>query len=389
MEIVCTECGASLSENANWCEACGGTSKNFRFGEDDVAGGRIQAPEGFFGIRDESPDWYRWSSWLWADDIHAAGEGQPAYRVVYKTIRMPIVGTLNLNWPNLRVRMWHGSVRVGRPTIVPSNPGRKEGHLVIPEWGSVVDTDDGAVYETTRASSPVLGAEDEEFTGGSFVEFTLATDSMKPNEQIAEGRRTLASLKTMMDLSFGRRLLGIPLSEEVGEVFDDGHFNCSANSSLVGMESLTTVKLVPVQQLKGWADHVLERHIRRSTAEKETLALAAEWYRLAEASLDPVLELVYLWLAIEVLAMPNTTNVRPLRERLAEGLGGSEQDWKPIVGRLYGTRSEIIHGSRREVSVGEVDVLRDLVEALFELDLGWIDKGRRERLIRARGRSQP
>jgi len=204
---------------------------------------------------------------------------------VYKTIRIPIVGTLNLNWPNLNVRMWHGSVKIGRPTIEPSNPGRKEGYLIVPEWGSVVDTDDGAVYETTRASSPVLSAEEEELTDGSFVEFTLTTDSDKPNEQVAEGRRTLASLHTMIDLSFGRRLLGVPLSEEVGELFEDGHFNCSVQSSLVGMESLTTVKLLPVQILKGWADHVLERHIHRPAAEKETLALASEWYRLAESSL--------------------------------------------------------------------------------------------------------
>lgn len=384
MEIVCSDCGQRLSDGVGVCPVCEGTSKGFRYGEDDLADGRIQAPEGFFNIRDESPDWYRWSAWLWADDEHPAGEGQHAYRVVYKTIRMPIVGTLRLNWPNLNIRMWHGSVRIGHPTVDPSNPGRKEGYLIVPEWGLVVDTDDGAVYQPTRASSPSLGAEDDELTDGSFVEFILRTESDRPNEQIAEGRRTLASLHTMIDLSFGRRLLGTPLSEEVGELFDDGHFNCSVQSSLVGMESLTTVELLPVQQLQGWAQHVLERHMRRPTAEKETLALASEWYRLAESSLDPVLEFVYIWLSIEVLAMPNTTNIRPVRELLPTGLGGSEQDWKQLVGRLYGTRSDIIHAGRREVPADAVGVLRDIVEVLFELDLGWVDNERRGRLIAAR-----
>jgi hypothetical protein len=386
MEIVCSDCGTDLSNDPDACPACSGTAKGYRFGYDDIKDGHIQAPEGFFALRDELPDWYRWSGWLWADDEHPQGTGTPAYRTVYKTIRVPIIGSLTMNWPNLSVRMWHGSVRVGRATVNPSHPWRKEGHSVVPEWGSVSDTDVGVEYVVASPSSPVLGAEEEEYRHGSFIEFVLRVTAGKPNEQIAEGRRTLASLMTMIDLSFGRRLLGVPLTEEIGEVFEDGHFNCWPQSSLIGLESLTTVRLISVQhELKAWSESVMDRHMHRPEPDRVTLGLASEWYRLAESTIDPVLEFIYLWLAIEVLAMPNTSNVRPVRERLSDGMGGSQQDWSQLVGRLYGTRSDIIHGGKRAVDAHEVDTLRDVVEALFELDLGWISRDRRDRLVGAAG----
>jgi hypothetical protein len=384
MDIVCSNCGADLANDPDVCPDCSGTAKGYRFGREDIKDGRIQAPEGFFALRDELPDWYRWSGWLWEDEDHPRGTGAPAYRVVYKTIRVPIIGRLNLIWPNLTVRMWHGSVRVGRSMVNPSHKWRKDGHAVVPEWGTVSDTPTGVEYAVVRASSPTLGADEEEYTDGSFIEFVLQITPGKPNEQIAEGRRKLASLMTVIDLSFGRRLLGVPLTEEIGEVFEDGHFNCWPQSSLIGLESLTTVRPVSAQhELKAWAESVIGRHMERPESERVRLNLAAEWYRLAESTIDPVLEFIYMWLSIEVLAMPNTSNIRPLRERLAEGLGGSEQDWRQLVGRLYGTRSNIVHGAQRSVDPHELENLRDIVEALFELELGWIARDRRSRLLGA------
>jgi len=58
MEIVCSDCGEGLSDDTEACPVCAGTSKGYRFGEEDITDGRIQAPEEFFGIRDETPDWY-------------------------------------------------------------------------------------------------------------------------------------------------------------------------------------------------------------------------------------------------------------------------------------------------------------------------------------------
>ena len=346
MRVVCTQCSAELNDDPEACPECGGTEKGYTFGSGDIQDGRISAPEGFFVEKDQLPDWYRWSSWLWEDEEHQQGAGISAYRVVFKTVRIPILGTLNMTWPNLTMRMWHGSVRIGRATVDPALPWRREGHSVVPEWGTLSDTATGVKYEISGASSPTLGAEDEEFTNGSFVEFILQTSPGKPNEQVAEGRQKLASLMTMIDLSFGRRLRGMQLTEEIGEVFSDGHFICSTQSTLIGMESLMMLepRSVP-HELLAWSQSVIGRHMSRPDEERVTLGLASEWYLLAEGTIDPVLEFIYLWLAIEVLAMPNTSDIRPVRERLAHGLGGTENDWRDLVGPLFGRRSDIVHGN--------------------------------------------
>jgi hypothetical protein len=79
-----------------------------------------------------------------------------------------------------------------------------------------------------------------------------------------------------------------------------------------------------------------------------------------------VTEYLELWFAVEVIAMPDTTNVRPVRERLAAGFGKPEDEWAPFVGRHFGRRSDIVHGNvKREVPEEEV-------ESVTSFDACWI-----------------
>jgi hypothetical protein len=68
-----------------------------------------------------------------------------------------------------------------------------------------------------------------------------------------------------------------------------------------------------------------------------------------------------LWFVVEVLAMPDTTNVRPVRELLAAHVDGTtERDWQELVGRHFGRRSKLVHGeAARAVGAEDVASLRE------------------------------
>jgi hypothetical protein len=140
--------------------------------------------------------------------------------------------------------------------------------------------------------SPTIETQESEHTCGSFIEFIVTTEAAKPADQIAEGRRILASLITIIDLSLGPRVLGVQLTEEIGKIFDDGHFLCSGQSTLVGMESLMTIEPLFMEQLYGWSHFVINRHMGRTDDERTRLSLASEWYQLANSTADPVLEFI-------------------------------------------------------------------------------------------------
>jgi transcriptional regulator with XRE-family HTH domain len=149
------------------------------------------------------------------------------------------------------------------------------------------------------------------------------------------------------------RVLGVQLTEEIGKIFDDGHFLCSGQSMLVGMESLMTIEPLFMEQLYGWSQFVINRHMGRTDDERTRLSLASQWYQLANSTADPVLEFIYLWLVVEVMAM-ETADIRPAREQLMQILGGDDRLGQ-LVGRLNGTRSCILHegpANARFVSLG-------------------------------------
>ena len=51
--------------------------------------------------------------------------------------------------------------------------------------------------------------------------------------------------------------------------------------------------------------------------------------------------------------------------------GGTEADWRRVVGQHAGRRDKLVHGqARREVDEAHVAELRDIVQALLELEFG-------------------
>jgi hypothetical protein len=88
-------------------------------------------------MADDLPDFFAASGWQDTDDEHPPGEGVPAYRVVYKTLKTHLP-EVNMVWPNLVMRTGHGSVRRGGMRLGEALPMRREGHWFLPQQGATV-----------------------------------------------------------------------------------------------------------------------------------------------------------------------------------------------------------------------------------------------------------
>jgi hypothetical protein len=338
------------------------------------------------GPRSEEPDWLVAGGWQRADDAHPVDGGVPAYRAVFKTLRVIFSGRVELSWPNLLVRFDHGTVEVGGMDLPGALPARAPGRWVLPEVGALVEVSPGIrQYDPTINLAFHFAARQDELERASYVELLLKTDATEPRTQLVEGRRKLAAVKVMLDLRFGSRLLGLLLTEEVGTLFEDWHFNRQLSTDQLGAESQLAVVGVEAAELEKWAHEVIDDFTSRPQPARSRFGLACEWYWTAIHSEEPVMRFLELWFAVEVTAMPNTTNVRPVRERLAAICGNTADEWEAFVGQLYGRRSRLAHGSEaRHVTDAEVLDLRVLVEVLLEAELGHPNP---ERVAELRGRA--
>lgn len=325
------------------------------------------------------------SGWQGGDEEHPLERGVPAYRIVFKTLRA-VIAEATITWPNVRITTGHGSVSRGGVNLPGALPARQAGKWVLPEYGRLVQDGDFFRYRPTGVENFDFEAWEDEVKDVFYVEFLLHTAANEPPDQIIEGRERLAELKAMFDIRFGARILGVVLTEEAGEVFDDWHFNRRIGSDQIGHEFQLDVIGVSADDLLEWQKTVVARYEALPVEEKRRLRLASQWFWLAIHERDPVNQYLALWFVVEVLAMPDTTDIRPVRELLAAHVGGTEADWREFVGRHFGRRSVLVHGeAERMVAPNDLSSLRELVEALLALELSSLTEDRAATLRRLAG----
>ncbi len=312
----------------------------------------------------------RLDAWQEVDEKHPAGAGTPAYRAVYKTLRVVVAGA-ELTWPNLVIRFGHGTVKRGGAEIRNAAPSRTPREWVMLEQHGLVRHGAGMEFRSLPNVYFEMGGWQDEVADAWHVEFILHSNETEPVARLAEGRRRLAPVKTMLDLHFGRRLLGVRLTEELGEFHVDGHWSRALMSDSVASETYLPVGAITQEELLAFARGPLEAHQQRADHDRNRIRLACDWYWTAPASGDPITEYLHLWFVVEALCMPDTTNIRPVNERLASILGGPVAAWSPVVGRHFGRRSKLVHGDEQRVVAKEhVDELRMIVEVLLAAELG-------------------
>jgi len=288
------------------------------------------------------------------------------------------------------VRCGHGDVDRGGVRLGEAIPLRREHQWLLPQPGHTEVEGNTMRFVPHETKNFEFRAWQEELGDVFYVELILHTTEERPDRRMAEGRRRLGYLKTLIELSFGPRILSACLVEEIGEVFPGGHFNRNLQSEQVGNEWQMDLAAVEHERFVTWARDCIGALLERSIEDRERLSLACDWYWRSTQTADPVAEYLELWFVVEAVAMPNTTNVRPVRDRLAAAFGGSADDWRDTVGEHLGRRSKLVHGQQqREVNEEAVERLRDLVQALLEVEFGLVNPERADRLRERAGVAEP
>lgn len=322
----------------------------------------------------ETPSPLIFEGWQMSDDEHPPGGGRPAYRLVYKTLRTIVVPQVRLEMANLLVRFTNGEVTIGRPIFHGTLDSRKSGHFIVPEWGSATldESGNGMQYEYSVNRNVHIEAAQDTYPACNYVEvlYVLNDDVSSTYEaSMSAGRAGIAPFTAMLDLSYGDRLLGPILTEEVGELFDDWHWNRRLGGRTVALESQANMKTISGHQLSDGLRAAVDHQLELSDESRASARVAAQWYWEAESQSDLGLGFASYWLVLEALELGQNANIRPLRVAFSAMLGCNEDDVKESIGRLYGERSGLLHGNVRAVDENEVAKVRALASALLHKHL--------------------
>lgn len=93
--------------------------------------------------------------------------------------------------------------------------GRRPGHWLLLEKARLERVGEQLHFMPEPNMLYEMGGWQDEIQDAWYVEFVLINEEREPAARLAEGRSRLAPVKTMLDLHFGSRLLGVPLTEEL------------------------------------------------------------------------------------------------------------------------------------------------------------------------------
>jgi hypothetical protein len=312
------------------------------------------------------------SSWQRSNQEHPPGNGSLGYRVVYKTLKLIPFPAVDLSWPNLRVRMVVENVELGGfnvtegaiPSIFPNK-------LLLPEYININKDGDLITYHGTINLKWKFDAYIKEFPVSGIVEMLLELENLSENDVISEGRRRLSPILTILDLVYGERLIGALIAEEVVELFPDGHWNRNIISPSVGSESQLDMKKIENSQIEQMKKSIESYQVLGGN-DRKNIALATDWFWKSEREIDQINRFIQLWICLEALEMA-TTDIKPIAEQLATITTNGYSFWKEPIGRLFGKRSDLVHGKNNQVNEHEIIILRGIAKILLANRLGKIE----------------
>lgn len=337
-----------------------------------VEGVQVDIPRDFSRPRQDQLDNYVGGGWQNTDDKHLPDHGRPGYRVAFKTLKLIPSRDIQLEWPNLRIVFGAGSLNRGGMRTPDGIEGRRPHHQIVPEYGMRLTDPNGSVRYIGCPDQRLAFSGWEEDVGGLFyveILYVLPDSADRSAESVRRaGRTAVAPVKTMLDLAFGPRLLGIPLLEEIGEIFEDWHWNRRLDSVSLSTELQLRPEVLNAEDVIAHFRPIIEHNQGGTPEQRRRFRLAAQWYWLADAEPDPVNRFLQLWFVTETLEMENT-NIAPVKARVAALIGGN-LDPGPFVGRLYGLRSALVHGNADIVTADQLHKVELLAYSFLKVHMG-------------------
>lgn len=255
-------------------------------------------------------------------------------------------GDVILTLPNLQITYAVGDLERGGVTTPGGVVGRRANEFVVPEFAHRNAVVDGRGSVAVN-SYPNQFESWTDTASIAYVEFLcrLPDDtSSDPDVLLQVGRAFVISLKTMLDVKYGSRLLGLPWLEEIGEVFDDWYWIRRLGSPSLSNEAQLRLIEHSSKEFYSELEKLIKDNVLLPIDQRRRFELASHWYWFADAEMDPVNKFVQLWIVIEGLLMLNHSDTRPVKRKLAELLG-SDEGTSTFVGRLYRVRGALVHGN--------------------------------------------
>lgn len=332
------------------------------------------------------PELMKFSGWQMSDADHPAGDGTPAYRLVHKTIRMIPFPAIVVDLGDILLRIKNGEVTTGKPVYEHALPWRREGEFINPEWGRL-DTQihDKINYVGSESHHIHARAHQETLPSGNYVEILCKLSAVAQDDyhdQLSEGRARVAAITAAMDLEFGPRLLGPILTEEIGNVFDDWHWNRRLDGASIGVESQTRIEQFHFESFHKKFEPIIRRLSTDNEEHYQRCRIASQWYWRAEREPDRVVQFISYWLIVEALELDENANINPIKESVAKLLNVTKNEISGQIGRLYGKRNRLLHGKQRYIDQDALRQVRILAGVLLEEHLLGLVSGLRLQELR-------
>lgn len=225
----------------------------------------------------------------------ALEHGQPVYRAVFTTLKAAFADG-ELATDGALLRWGNGPVVYGYLNTPDAFPGRQTGTHIMLDHGVLVPHGQGGwAYESrgaVRRHDGGSGADLSEpgpiahqFNGWTledvfFIELFVEIDVTTPlAEALAAGRRRAALYKTLIQLFFGPRALAARITEEVGQLSDDGRYQQSLEADRLILEwSAGKPLYIEPRTFQEWAANSVTRLVALPESQRRRIDLACDWY---------------------------------------------------------------------------------------------------------------
>lgn len=331
------------------------------------------------------PSGVSFAGWQMVDDDHPMGEGNPGYRIVYKTIRTVFAPELRVDAGRLLLRFGNDEITWGEARFPNALQHRREGEWLVPQWGKVSWQGGRGSYEPDANREVQMSAHQETTPAGNFVELLYRlpdAELLDYGGKLALGRSRVAPLTAAMDLMWGERILGSVITEEVGAIFEDWHWNRLLGGPTVAWEGQAQISVADSREFHDALDVAFKIFGEHSEAQRDRLRVAAQWYWRADRERDRVMKFLSYWLCVEAVVLeggewkigPLKTMVAAILDSKVGAVGG--------VGRIYAVRGEIAHGHSRAVTDQALAGVKAIAEAVLSRRL--LGRVSRDRVVALR-----
>lgn len=303
-------------------------------------------------------------------NIDSNGGGSPrqslkAYRVVYRCLRIEGLSGFEFKWQDCALRFSRGPIL-----------------SLVPKFPEIRLHSSGDFYTLPPEQSNLkLEVEYQTVQADDYVQIIAPCNSQDSPAVLAEGRRKVEPLLSIIRLLLGERPLDERILEDVLEIDEKPKYTVATPS--VRIERNFPIERYDAARIKELKD-ALRGSENLAAPERNPLLLALRWYWKAVQERQDVDKYIALWIALEILVTKekakNVVNLTRdfLQRNILPQFDKGVVKQRLEIGELYDLRRDIVHyglNKLPEEKADYLDRLQEIVEEIIRCNLGLASKG--------------